>query len=40
MGFHKYYMLGWEGGEVKEQTYLHRFMNYLHKFMNKENEPI
>ena len=38
--FYKYYILGWEGGEVNEHTYLHKFTTYLPKFMNKENEPI
>ena len=35
MDFCKYHILGWEGGEVKEQTDLRRFTNYLHNFMNK-----
>ena len=38
--FYKYYILGWEGGEVNEHTYLHKFTTSLPKFMNKENEPI
>ena len=35
MDFCKYHILGWEGGEVKEPTYLNRFTNYLRNFMNK-----
>ena len=38
--FYKYYILGWEGGEHNQQTYLHMFTNDLHNFMNKGNGPI
>ena len=27
--FYKYYILGWEEGEVNEHTYLHSFTTYL-----------
>ena len=38
--FSKYYILGWEEGEVNEHNYLYKFTTYFLKFMSKENEPI
>ena len=37
MDFYKNYILGWEGREQNQVTYLHMFTNYLHNLMNQKN---